>query len=460
MFVRLNFVLKLITLNLRIMSIPVNYQVDSKWVAPFAPRNIEPSIISTDRVIIKPSEIIDKSTTTFSFELPSLNNDFSDLSSIYIYVKGHLEYSNGDKLNNDLSQATLSNNALHTLWKRIDISIGQNQSLVSINDYPYLALLRTIDIYKKDSKQLLNQLFVPDIGTTVSTSVGGKKTKMNFSHSSRKFITMGSRECILHGKLLVDLASIDSYLFKNTPMKIQFFKSDPSFYVTNNPTITSPLMKDYNFVITQFEMHLDTLKINTNLSISLDNQLKLKPAVYSYTKCDMLKYNVPSNVIDFPIHNVLVGKLPIKFVISFVSQEAYRGNLNYEPMHFTLNDLEYIDITVNGSHLKKIDLKTMSTLPTERDLIDFLKVGHNLCINAESFKESCSFLCVDLNRYCHTDLGTCMGEINPVGQMSFNLSFKTSTKIPTNLLLFAYKTDYMSIDVLKQTSFDANMLKM
>ena len=59
-----------------------------------------------------------------------------------LYVRGKLNHVDKSALEAD-EDVDLINTSLHSLWSSITVTIGQNQTTLTTNDYPFLSLMQT-----------------------------------------------------------------------------------------------------------------------------------------------------------------------------------------------------------------------------------------------------------------------------------------------------------------------------
>ena len=65
-----------------------HYALDLDWVKPFSPQTFEPSCLGTNEITITPREILDDSSSYFTFDFPSLGDRFINLRSVKLFVSG------------------------------------------------------------------------------------------------------------------------------------------------------------------------------------------------------------------------------------------------------------------------------------------------------------------------------------------------------------------------------------
>ena len=104
-----------------------NFSADARWMTPFAPKYSEPACYGTTQLKLRPRELVSTSSkaTDFTFDIPSIGQDYINLQSIQLLVKGKVLDESDTVIGGDEGIA-VCNNFLHSLFEKIDIICGVN----------------------------------------------------------------------------------------------------------------------------------------------------------------------------------------------------------------------------------------------------------------------------------------------------------------------------------------------
>ena len=402
-----------------------NYTVDQTWVQPFTPVFKEPSVLSTSPLILKPREDISHKTKIFTFEFPTISEYVVDLKTVQLSIRGQLLHNNLSLLEKE-EDVYLSNAPLYSLFSSVNLVFGENQAKIVYNDYPHLALFQMLDKMTDNNRRIIMTGFIPDDGSEDRNTI-------------RKLFVSESRECVLMGKVLTDILDIDSFLLKNTPLTIQFEKSDADFYVCSSDD-----ENEYKFVIKDIELHVQTIKPNPQLTEAIESHIKSNDAIYNFDHLILKKFHIPDNVFNYNINRLWTGKLPRRFAFSTISQDTYQGVMYDDPMKLSLANIKKIKLKVNQKDLETIELENLSYLCYSK-MLDFLQAGEHSFVTKGLFDKSLTFICFDLNMLCDNN-SACVNELSPSGTLSMEISFKKNNDTPLILFMYAFNAAQLTID--------------
>ena len=388
------------------------------------------SALSTSQIKIKPREQLGVSSKIFTFDLPTLGEYFPNLSTLQIYVKGSVKRSTGTKLTKN-EQTAVCNNFLNSLFRKVTITIGENQSKLVYNDYPYTALLHIID--NKKSQNQCNRLigYTPDSGIITPD---GKK--VNFQER----IVMCAESKVLHfmGNLECGLVNMNSFLLKNTPFSIELEKSDSSFIIDTTQA------NKYDFFIQEIALFCDMILPNPDLTAAIEEGLHSRPAIYKFEHLSLKKFVIPKSVTSYTINRLWNGDLGRRFCFALISQIAYQGSDHMDPMMLPLSNIRSINLKVNERQLMNIDL-TDGNLSAYLRFIQFTQTDGESLISKSTFDYSQGYIVLDLNTLCN-EKEMCISEIHPQGTLSCDIEFIDETRETCVLLMYTFNEGSLQID--------------
>lgn len=419
----------------------MSYSFDQTWARPFAPSSTEPSVMSTSQISVKPRENVDNSSSTYSFDLPSLGEYFPNLASLKLYVRGKVVEDG--KIVAKGTKVALCNNAIHVLFSSITCTLGENQCQLNYNNYPYLAYLQTLD--KMSNNDITSRLsgFFPDAGIKVAGE--------SFNFKIRQEIADGSKVIEMMSNPWCDILNIDSYLLKNTPLSIQLHRSDAKFYIE-----AADASKKYTFNIEKIRLYLDTILPNPSLTQAIEHRLMKTPAKYHFDHLSIKKFSIPRNMHSYSISRAWTGELPRRFALAWIPQKCYMGEMLLDPLKMEIDNIKSVILKVNERDLMKMD-PADSMIPSYERMIQFLQVGHHSVVSIDVYKTSAGFLCADLNSLCQND-SSCITEVHPSGTLSIELEFSEETDDAMLLFLFSYTPGTLTVNKERDVIIDTGMI--
>jgi hypothetical protein len=413
------------------------YRADSRWTLPFAPTTVDPVCYGSTQVRVRPTELISGETSAgeFTFDLPTISQEYINLQSAHLLVRGLVKRADDSNIDG-ADDVAIGNNFLHTLFKKVEVCVGQNQTKITTGDYSYIALLQTLDKIEAEDRSLDMQAFIPDNGSTT----GSGSTLQDKNYLVRKTLASNSNVLTFMGKPFVDILNLKSFWPKNTPISITFYKNSPEFYLQKK----SANNKHYKFAIQNIELHMDSLKIDPALSQSLGRQIELTPAQYSYEHLTCKKFQVASGNYSITISKLWNGVLPRRFCVGLIPQNAYKGDYIKDPLKFTRAGLSSLKFKINTQEFLSISGKDKEMLSYYR-FLQFLQVAKKCCAGQTAYNHSLPLFCVDMNIMCQRN-ESCINEVSMSGVLSLEIEYESPPPDPHLLLFYAYTSDYLTIN--------------
>ncbi len=102
-------------------------------------------------------------SSSYEFVINNAGYEFIDLSKLRLYVKCHIERTDGSALTKD-DKGTLTNLPLQSFWRQVDVYFQNRLVSTSGMIYPYKAMLDVLLNYGSEAKktQFQSQLFIKD----------------------------------------------------------------------------------------------------------------------------------------------------------------------------------------------------------------------------------------------------------------------------------------------------------
>ena len=415
------------------------YALSKKWLQPFVEKSMDVGALYTSQIIVKPRQIIDNNTNEFAFELPSMGNHLLNLNSVFINVKGKLKKENGDNLD-DADQVALSNFGLISLFSKSIITCGMNQCKIVYDDLPYIYHRNLIDSEKKTSSNFHNIGYFPDWGVKLPTDAS-KFTQ----YEAKKALTEKSKSVSFMGKFNSGFFNMDSYMFKNVPIIIELYRSNPDFYLhTTSKT-------NYKFVIEDIFLTVDVITPNPTVSQALEDTLESQKGKISFPHIFLKRFHLPDNSESVVVNNAFEGVLPRRVSLMILSQGQYLGTKATDPHTLSIDKYKNITLKTNDREFCELDVKKHQLL-TFQNFIRSSQCGYDSIVDFDLFKYSESVITFDFNFLCN-DADLCVNEPRSNGRISLEIQFNDPLGSAHMLLIFCHSFASIEIDSNKNVAF-------
>jgi hypothetical protein len=281
------------------------------------------------------------------FQVSSSSEEYIDIGRTFLYIK--LKIANKDK-------SALEENAkvgpinlwLHSLFSQVNLKLNEKLITPSVNTYPYKAYLETLLSYGSDAKksQLGSQFWYKDNGdmNQINPHAEGKG---NEGFVSRGKLTSTSKSIELMGRLHCDIFQQDRYLINGVEMGLKLIRSPESFHLMGDGD-------KYLTVIEDIALFVRKVKLNPAFPVAHNKSLSQGKSVkYPIRRGVVTTFTIPSGNLSINKDNVVMGQMPRRMVIGLVSNAAFNGGMNLNPMEFKHHDLNYLTLHVAGEQIPK-----------------------------------------------------------------------------------------------------------
>lgn len=416
--------------------------INQNWFSPFLKNNIEIGSKYTESILVKPQLPYDDNTNLFSFVLPSLGDQFINLKSTLLYVKGSLKHADKTPLAAN-EAATLCNFGLYSLFKKLQVTIGQNQTLIEMDSYPFVAHRNLIDNEQSGSRNLENIGYFRNEGLSESKGSGSAKTIQLVQYEDKKKLTAKSQDVEFLGKLNVGLFNANNYLMKGCPFTIELTRSDPSFYVHATANNT------YKFFISDIYLSIDLIIPNPIVLQSLETQIANSVAKYTFPHCVVRKFNIPQSS-ENAIINIWQGILPSRLILTFIAQNQFLGTLSLCPHTTKLDKIDDLSIKINDRSYYQIKLPRDQLLCYSR-FLQFSRCGDKSNVNFDTYKNSEGVISLDFNILCQKDY--CISQQPAMGEIRLEVTFTEAPILATTMVMYAYTHGTITLDKDRNAEF-------
>lgn len=432
------------------------------------------SIISSSYTNVQ--QILTGKEENFSIDIVG-NDDYIDLNDIYLKLE--VKISDDAELITTNSQVGPINNFAHSLFRKIDLSIGKGlqQTLVEIgsSNYGYKAYLLNLLNYGDDAKESWMQsgLFYKDkagmfdninisehktIKMTAESQVSGTEiidltedlpVNPGFVSRRKQFVD-GNGIIKLIIPLHLDLLHSNRFLLNHMGLFFNFEKSKDSFVLMGQSG------KDWNAKIIKASIRVRKCTIHEKVKMAHINAMQISPAIYPLRQNKVYVSTMENGSMEYTISST-TSKIPNKIVCGLVLDAAYNGSFSQNPFNFQDFKLTTITLIVNNEH------RVIQINKASKDFIEgFHSINESLNlygqlgngIKKEEYLDGNCLFCFNLN----PDKG-CEEQFNTLkeGSISFVLNFSENVDQKLKFIVLMEHDNQIKINNKHEILFDYNL---
>ena len=385
------------------------------------------------------------------FTVPGTSEDYLDLAhtmlklQVSLYNSAEITEANKEKV----ASIGPVNNFLHSLFSQVDVYL--NQTLVSPpnNNYAYRAYIETLLNYDQTAKDshLGSVLWAGDTSSQMDsfTNNGGLKTRRDLFHGNK---------VDLLGHLHSDIFNQEKLLINGVELRIRLVYSRDGFAIMDLTGVC-------NYKITEASLLVRRVKISPGILIAHANMLAKTTAKYPVTRVEVKNVVLHSGIQAESIDNVILGQLPKRIILGFVSNLAFNGNRKLNPFNFGNHFLNYLALYVDGvqvpSKALQPNFKTCKYVEAYHTLfsgtgIHFLNQGNSISRN--DYPHGYCLYVFDLTPDLAANSDTHFNLIKH-GSVRIELRFEETLTETLNCIIYTEYDSVLEIDQSRQVSIDS-----
>jgi hypothetical protein len=293
------------------------------------------ALVKRDWVDYAPNNAItEDAPIEFNIEANSLR--YVDLSKTLLNVKAKVVKGDGTDIANTDNVAPI-NLTLQSLWRQVDLSLGQIPLPSVGTNYPYKSIVDVLLTNGEDAKktQLQTQLYSKDAAGYMDTSEFGGNRGFNW----RKEVTSGSQIVEMMGPLYLDLAQQNRALVNGVSVSIKLWPSSRQFRLMASDSPPPAPKADYKIKIMEATLKVCQVTVNAKVMLGHEEALNNGPALYPYSRSEIKTYTMAEGIQNYRIDNLFNGDVPTSMLVGLVAGDAYSGSYYKNPFNFANYDL-------------------------------------------------------------------------------------------------------------------------
>lgn len=367
----------------------------------FSEKPLQLAVLSNSNHVYQPINSLEKAQT-LEFQSPAYNDQFKDLSSMYLKLTLQILKSDGTKYTeSNVAQPLLASNPASSLFKSAVLAIN-NQIVRNIDsNYGIKELLETKVNFDETSLKgrLAAQMFYEDDGQDfVDITKDSKEfdvcTKLNICNISKYLIPMCSLNLKLH------LGNPDSILFEK-----EFTVPASSSGGSTTQATTSSIIK-----IIQAQLLIRHIIPREAVMLSIERVLGSGVnALYQYTGGKITTFNIAAGTSQINIPALFSGIKPRMAIFSSMDNDIYSGDKK-NPFKFNNTGIKRFNFVLNGISQPTVALemqtesgKYAQAFTHMFDALSYHQSKRSNLISCKSFADNNFFIFQDLTN-SHTAL--------------------------------------------------------
>src|SRR5271156_4736 len=266
------------------------------------------------------------------------NKDYINLEETTLTVKCKITNADGSTINpttaND-DQVAFVNNAMHSLFRDVEVQINGKRVEGGDNNYPYKSYIASVFRYSKEAQegQLFSVGFIRDEHDKMDAIT-------NNGYAKRKKWTEKSVVKEFKGKLNLSVLNQQRLLIPGADIYFKFERAKDVFCLFNNVTALRP-----KGVITSMEMQLITVKVNPEvMSEHARGLANGVPALYPIQRVEMDTMICREKSFGESKDFLFRGRIPKYIMMLMVANTAMNGDYTKNPFNFKPFNVSYVHL--------------------------------------------------------------------------------------------------------------------
>lgn len=296
---------------------------------------VQTSIVSSEIFKLKSTNTHDHgSTIEFMIRRSS---KYTDLSETLLEVEVDVINKNDGVRVTNADECAPINNFLHSLFRDVQILIGDDKVSGNADTYPYRCYFDNLMNRTRNEKDswMYNEMWHEDTPGEFDT-----RGVANTGFAARqKRAVAGTIK--MTGKLHLDLANQHKLLPGHTDIRIRLVRSSPAFCLmgkVDSPFI--PHIKDICLRVRQ-------CVISEEVAMTHEKAVRLAPFVFPIQRVSVMAHVIPADQRNDTYVLSNSGQLPTQVLHSLVSNAAFNGDFTRNPFTMDHRDLNKFQIVMN-----------------------------------------------------------------------------------------------------------------
>jgi len=392
-----------------------------------------------------------------------VNNNFNEYvrpNDTTLHVKFRVNLSKTDKstvTETDWKTLSMVNNVLHSLWSQVDLYLGDIQTTISLQTYPYRSYFENLLYSTERSRQTFlecagfyeDDLSKPDL-------LNDKRYELIKPNTGETDLSKG-KIVEFEAKLHLDLLSQHKFLVGGNKMKIVLIPNKQEFIFMTSNTKLIPRIEFLDLYL-----NVRKSKVSDELLYGHVRAQDVAPVRYPLTRTEVRAITIDKNVLSRNLENVVNGQLPRRVYLAFVANDAYSCSYTKNPYNFQSYNISSLACFVNGEQFPRraFTPNFESNLYT-REYLELLNTASQynndskMIINKSNFRNGYTIFGFDLSPD-YSDGHQSSGYVNIPrnGVLRFEIQFAKNLETTITALVFCEFDNLLTINSERNVYLD------
>ena len=280
---------------------------------------------------ILPLTALSSASSTVDFVISGDGEDYTDLSSLRLYLQVQITKYDGSKISED-DKISLIKLWPQSLFRQCDMFLNGTLVTTSSNLYHYAAYVASVLSFPKTVKDY--QLSVLE----------------HFSEWSVKAKNPSSEALI---RLHLPLCNQQRFLPNGVHVKLRLLRAPNAFYFLKQAADKN----DYSLTIDRCTLWVRRITPSSSLLLDHASQLQNINMIYPIQRLWPKFFTLGKGIREYDLNNVCNGQLPNRILLGFVKSDAFSGTMTTNPYNFENFKLDYIALQSNGKSYPAVPLE-------------------------------------------------------------------------------------------------------
>ncbi|VDO11372.1 unnamed protein product [Brugia timori] len=248
--------------------------------------------------------------------------------------------------------------------------------------------------------------------------------------------------------------NMEKYLVNGVEVKLKFVRTRDAFSILAT-------QGQYRIRILDATLKIRKVKINPAILLAHSKNLERFNAKYPITRVETKISTIAAGLASYSCNNIILGQIPKRVIIGFVSNRTYNGDFQLNPYNFEHFNLNHLCLYVDGVQVPSKPLQPdyannlysdcYNTLFSGTDIFYGNSYNHN--ITKEDYKGGYTLYAFDLT----SDLSASNnGHWNLIrhGSVLVDLKFSAVLAEAVNMILYAEFDNVIEIDKRRNVNID------
>lgn len=382
------------------------------------------------------------------FVINNAYNEYVRLKDLTLYGRFHVVLTKTPSTSSitaaDWEKIHIVNNFMHSIWSQIDLSIGDSQTSISLQTYPYRAYIETILGSTHHSRKTYLETAIYNEDTPIASN----KWRSDLIKNNDTTQMSKGRPCEFEGRLHLDICQQNRTMIGGTKLKLKLVPNHSEFYFMCTDDKLSP-----RIVFDELYLNVPKIKVADEIVLAHLKALNVAPAKYILNRAEVRSVTIDNGVTSKNIENIVNGRLPRRVYIGFVTNDAYSGSYTTNPFNFDNFGINSLCCFVNGEPIpQRAYTPDFSKDLYTREFLNLYKVSDQfdndsrMYVEKGKYKSGYTLFAFNLSQDCTQGYNS-TGYVNLPrdGILRFEIKFASATTAIINAIIYCEFDSQISI---------------